>query len=162
MAAPANGIADPVHVTEKHKGCQRDVNAKQHREHIGEAAAGVRPKPVGRRKLDCHPDASKDEKIFPRSRRFLLCGGGERQRNENKAGDRSGTHERESICPQAVNQVDKEHGGAEQVAAAGAEVRGEVILDAARGKKQHHQKEKRESRERGSGRAATVAQPYRE
>src|SRR6266700_7005647 len=89
----------------------------------------------------------------------MFGGGGQRQRNEYESSDGYGTRERESICPQGVNQVDKEHRGAEQVAAAGAEARGEAILHAARGKKQHHQKVKSESRERGSKRAAAVALP---
>src|SRR6266403_953045 len=159
MVAPTNRIADPVHMTEQDKGCQRDVYAEQHREHVGEAAPRVRPKPVGRRKLDGHPASSKDEKIFPRSRRVLPCGGGEGKRNENKASDSSSTWERKSICPQGANQVHKEHGGAEKEPNARAEARGEATHHAARGKKQHHQKEKRESRERGSERAAAVAQP---
>src|SRR5260370_21464290 len=144
MVAPTNRIADPVHMTEQDKGCQSDVYAEQHREHVGEAAPRVRPKPVGRRKLDGHPDSSKDEKIFPRSRRFLPCGGGEGKRNENKASDSSSTCGRKSICPQGVNQVHKEHGGAEKKATATAEARGQATLHTALRTKPQHQQNKRQ------------------
>src|SRR5260370_9851533 len=159
MVAPTNRIADPVHMTEQDKGCQSDVYAEQHREHVGEAAPRVRPKPVGRRKLEGHPASRKDEKSFPRSRRFLPCGGGEGKRNENKASDSSSTCERKSICPQGVNQVHKEHGGAEKEATARAEARGEATLHAARGNKQHHQKQTRESRDCGRARTGTGTHP---
>src|SRR5260370_16854511 len=89
----------------------------------------------------------------------MLGGGGQRRRNEYESSHSYGTCERESICPQSVNQVDKEHRGAEQVAAAGAEARGQSILNAARGKKQHHQKVKSEGRERVGESAAAVALP---
>src|SRR6266571_3915134 len=79
------------------------------------------------------------------------------ERYENEAGHGCGTRERESICPQGINQVDKKHRDAEQVAAAGAKVRGEHVFNATRGKKQHHQEEECESRERGREGPAAIA-----
>src|SRR5260370_19522448 len=166
VMAPADGIADAADAAEEHETRQRDVNAEKHRKNVGEASAGKRPEPVRqrpspgiRKRLYGHPYAHENEEVPPRAGRLALGGGGERERNENETGDGSGTRERESICPQAVNQVDKEHRGAQQVAAAGAEARGEAIRHAACGKKQHHQKGKRESRQRGGEGPATIAQP---
>src|SRR5712664_4751285 len=166
VVAPADGITDAADAAEEQEACQRDVNAEKHGEHVGEAPAWKRPKPVRQRpspgirqRLHCHPYARENEEVLPRAGRLAIGGGSKRERNENETGYGGSTRERESICPQAVNQVDKEDCGTEQVAAAGAEARGEAIRHAARGKKQRHQKEKRESRERGSEGAATVAQP---
>src|SRR6202171_3159560 len=165
-AAPADRIADAVDAAEKQERRKRDVYAEKHGENVGEPPPPHRPQPVRqgpspgiRQRLHRDPYARENEEVLPGTRRLALGGGGQRQRNENEGGNSGSTCERESICPQAVNQIDKEHCGAEQVAAAGAEARGEAILHAARGKKQHHQKEKRESCERGSERAATIAQP---
>jgi len=52
---------------------------------------------------------------------------------EHKTNDRLGPRERESICSQGVNQVDKEHRDAWQETAAGAEACGKTFRDAARG-----------------------------
>src|SRR6267378_2178674 len=164
--APADGVADAVDAAEEQEARQRDVDTEEHGENVGEAPARERPEPVRQRptpgirqRLHCHPYANENEKVVPGARRPALGGCSERQRNENESGYGSDTRECESICPQAVNQVHKEHRGAEQVAAGGAEARSEAILHAARGKKQHHQKEKRESRERGGERLAAVAEP---
>ena len=114
---------------------------------------------MGRREFDCQPYADNDEKIFPRSRWFLLRQCCQCQRNEHETGDCGGTCPRESIRSEQVNQADQEDCHAEQVAAPGAEACGEATVHAARRKEQHHQKQQRESGERGSQGAASVTQP---
>ena len=159
MPAPADGITDSVHRAEKHERRQRYINAQEHRENVGEPAAGVWPKPMRRQEFDCQPYADNDEKIFPRSRGFLLRPCCQCQRNAHETGDCGGTCQGESIRSEQVNQADQEDCHAEQVAAAVAEACGEATVHAARRKKQHHQKQKRESGERGSEGPASVAQP---
>src|SRR5260370_16171854 len=168
MAAPADGIAGSAEAAEKHERCERDVDAQEQSENIGEAATRERPNPMRERpspwigkRLHCHPNARNGKKVLPGTRRLAFRSSGEAQRNENKAGDCGRTRERKRICAQGINQVYKEQRGAEQVAAASAEARGEAILDAARGQDKHHQKEKREGRKRGSEGAAAVALPGR-
>ena len=166
--APADRIADTVDAADEQKTSDRDVHAEKHGENISESPARIRPEPVRERPspglasgFSGYPHADDGEEILPASRRFALGGGGQRQRNKNETGNGCGTRERESVCPQDVNQVDKEHCGAEQVAAAGAEARGETFRDAARGKERHHQKEKCECRECSGEGAAAVALPRR-
>src|SRR5437660_4932188 len=166
MMAPADGIAgsvDPAHQHERGKG---DVHAQHHRENIREAAAGEGPEPVRQgpspgigQWLYRQPYSNDGEEVLPSAGRLTFRSGSEEQRDENESGDGERTREREGICPQRVDQIEEEHRGAEQVAAAGTEARGEAILDAARGKKQGHEKEKRESSESGSELAAAVALP---
>src|SRR5438552_2622100 len=166
MVAPADGIAGPVDPAYQHERCERDVHAQHHGENIREATAREGPKPVRqgpspgiRQRLDRQPYSRDGEEVLESAGRLTFRSGSEEQRNENETRDGEGTRERERICPQRVDQIEEEHGGAEQVAAAGAEARGEAILDAARGKKQGHEKEKREGGERGSELAAAVALP---
>ena len=117
------------------------------------------PSPGIRQRLHRQPYSRDGEEVLESAGRLTFRSGSEEQRNENESGDGERTREGEGICPQRVDQIEEEHGGAEQVAAASTEARSEAILDAARGKEQSHQKEKRESRERGGELAAAVALP---
>src|SRR6266568_591339 len=157
VPAPTDRIADAVHTAEKHERCQRDIDAEKHGKDIRKAAAGEWPKPVRRGKFHGHPDACQCEEVLPAAGRPEPCGYSKCERYENEASHGCGTRERESICPQGINQVDKKHRDAEQVAAAGAKVRGEHVFNATRGKKQHHQEEECESRERGCEGPAAIA-----
>src|SRR6267378_2198181 len=141
VAAPADGIADPIHAAQEEERCDRDVDAEQHRENVCEAPTRIGPQPVRWREFHGHPNSRYGYEVLPRAWRLAFGRGRERKRDEYKTGDRGGTRERESICSQGVNQVDKERRDAKQEAAAGAEACGKAFRDAARGNEKHHQKE---------------------
>src|SRR5260370_19790319 len=161
MVAPADGVADAIDAAQKQETSKRDVHAEKNRENVGETSAGVRPEPMRQRpspgigqRLHGNQNEKDRCKILPCAGWFARSGSGESKRKQDQRGDSHSTSERESICPQGINQVDKKHRGAKQVTAAGAEARGDAIFDYAVLTEQHHQEERLEGRELGSESAA--------
>src|SRR5260370_9912160 len=79
MAAPADGIAGSAEAAEKNERCERDVDAQEHSENIGEAANMERPNPMRKRpspwigkRLHCHSNARTGKKVLPGTRRLAL------------------------------------------------------------------------------------------
>src|SRR6266404_8127947 len=127
VAAPADGIADAVDAAQEHERGERDVDAEQHRKNVREAPTGIGPQPVRRGKFHGHPNSRYGYEVLPAGGWLPLRGGRERKGDENKTNDRRSTRERESICSQGVNQVDKEHRDAKQETTAGAEECGKAF-----------------------------------
>jgi len=139
MPSPANRIPDPIHASQHNEHSQRCLQSQQHGEHISKPPARIGPQPPRGAKLYRHPNARKGQEILPSSARFPLRRGSQRHRHKNKTSRRPSPRERKSICPQPVNQVCKERGGAQCQASARTEARPKRVCNAARSKKQHHQ-----------------------
>src|SRR5260370_36318675 len=82
-AAPADGIAGSAEAAEKNERCERDVDAQEHSENIGEAATRERPNPMRERpspwignRHHCHPNGRNGKKGLPGTRRPAVRSGG--------------------------------------------------------------------------------------
>src|SRR3984893_10434009 len=93
-----------------------------------------------RRKLYGRPHTSDRDVVLPGAWRLPFRRCRESEGTEHQGRDSARTRERKSICPKRVNQVSKNDGHAEQVAAAGAEARRQKFRNAASGEEQKHGK----------------------
>jgi hypothetical protein len=114
---------------------------------------------MGRRKLYCHPHARDGEVVLPRSRRPTGRRCSQHQRDRHQSDNGSGTRNRESVCPQGVNQVSKDDGRSQQVAAGGSAARRKEFGHASRAKQQQHGEVKCKGRHGGGEFAVAIAEP---
>src|SRR5260370_18685706 len=121
-AAPADVVADAGECAHQDKSGERDVDAEQHSEDVGEAFARIRPEPVrwrsatdpvGRGKFHGDPDSREREVVLPAAGGMAFRGGGESERDEDQSRDRSGAWECERACSDRVSQISKKCGAAE-------------------------------------------------
>ncbi len=146
-ATPPDVVAAAGDFADEEESGKSDIHAEKHGENVSEALIRVRPEPVRRRsagkpvrrgKFHGHPDSGNGEVILPSADGLALGRGGQRERNEDYAGDGSGAWECERICSNGINQICKERGSAKQVAGAGAESGREEFGNPASREQKHH------------------------
>src|SRR5260370_6318354 len=112
-AAPADVVADAGEFAHQDKSGERDVDAEEHSENVGEASARIGPEPVRRRKFHGDPDSREREVVLPGAGGMAFRGGGESERDEHESRDRSGARECERACSDRISQISEKCGAAE-------------------------------------------------
>src|SRR6202030_3094924 len=157
--APSDAVTNASQSPNQQERGQRNVDAKQHGEHISQPPARVGPKPMRRRKLHRHPHAGDRAVVLPGSGCMPLRGSRQSQWNENESSDRTSQTEPKSICPQRVKQVSKKDCHAQQISASGSETRSKKLRHAAGGKQQQHGEIARKGSERSRKSPAAIPKP---
>src|SRR5260370_10042699 len=83
-AAPADVVADAGELAHQDKSGERDVDAEEHSENVGEASARIGPDPVRRRKFHGDQDSREREAVLPGARGLAVRGGGEGEPDEHE------------------------------------------------------------------------------
>src|SRR6266481_5922190 len=158
---PTDRIPHALRPPHQQKTRQRNIHRHQHRKHIRQPSAGIRPHPVRRPEFHKHPYARHNQKIQPASRHRAARRNRQPQRHKHKRRHRSRSLHRKRPRPHQINHKRHKYACAQQESPRRAESSRQSLRHPARCKHQHHQQQNRKRRHRRRKCAPLIPLPSR-